>query len=96
MPTDFEEVLRQVQEQLVRERRIAYRMLKRRFQLDEEDIEDIKADLIDAKRLAIDEDGKVLVWTGASPVSSSKFQVPNSQPLTVIAHDIVHHFWLEI
>ncbi|MBI3798405.1 MAG: AAA family ATPase [Deltaproteobacteria bacterium] len=71
MPMDFEEVLGQVREQLAREKRIAYRLLKRRFQLDDEDIEDLKADLIDAKRLAVDEDGKVLVWVGAAPVSSS-------------------------
>ncbi len=44
---------------------MAYRVLKRRFELDDEDIEDLKADLIDAKELAIDKDGKVLVWTGA-------------------------------
>jgi hypothetical protein len=41
---------------------VAYRVLKRRFALDDEYIEDLKADLIDAKRLAADEDGKVLVW----------------------------------
>jgi class 3 adenylate cyclase len=58
---------------------VAYRALKRRFTLDDEYLEDLKADLIDAKRVAVDEDGKVLVWTGASPVSSSKFQVSGPQ-----------------
>src|SRR5215510_5493174 len=60
----FDEVLAQVIELLQREGRVAYRALKRRFVLDDEYIEDLKADLIDAKRLATDEDGKVLVWTG--------------------------------
>src|SRR5262245_11199212 len=60
----FDEVLAQVIELLQREGRVAYRVLKRRFALDDEYIEDIKADLIDAKRMAVDEDGKVLVWTG--------------------------------
>ena len=46
------------------EGRVAYRALKRRFSIDDEYIEDLKADLIDAKRLAVDEDGKVLVWIG--------------------------------
>jgi hypothetical protein len=41
-------------------------------------IEDLKADLIDAKRLAVDEDGKVLLWIGASPVQNSEFKVPPS------------------
>ncbi len=55
---DFDAVLVEVREQLEREKRIAYRILKRRFQLNDEDIEDIKADLIDAKELAVDKDGR--------------------------------------
>lgn|GEM_PF-5179157 len=38
--------------------------LKRRFDLDDEYIEDPKAEIIDAKHIAADEDGKVLVWLG--------------------------------
>jgi class 3 adenylate cyclase/predicted ATPase len=60
----YDEVLSQVLALLQREQRVAYRVLKRRFSLDDEYLEDLKADLIDAKRLAIDEDGKVLVWAG--------------------------------
>ena len=58
----FDEILHGVRELVERDGRVAYRVLKRRFELDDEDIEDIKADLIEAKRLARDEDGKVLVW----------------------------------
>ncbi len=61
---DFDEVLDKVVELLQREQRVSYRALKRRFDLDEEYIEDLKAELIDAKELAVDKDGKVLVWTG--------------------------------
>ena len=79
----FDEILAQVRELVQREGRVAYRVLKRRFDIDDEYVEDLKADLIDAKRVAIDEDSKVLVWVGASPVSSSKFQVSSSlQPPT--------------
>jgi hypothetical protein len=60
----FDEILAQVMDLLQHEGRVAYRVLKRRFALDDEYIEDLKADLIDAKRLAVDEDGKVLVWIG--------------------------------
>ena len=60
----YDEVLTQVLELLQRDQRVAYRVLKRRFSLDDDYLEDLKADLIDAKRVAIDEDGKVLVWTG--------------------------------
>ena len=71
----FDEILTQVLALLQRDGRVAYRVLKRRFALDDEYIEDLKADLIDAKRLAIDEDGKVLVWTG----STHPFQTPDSE-----------------
>ena len=61
---NFEQTLTEVREALRAEGRIAYRMLKRRFELDDEDIEDLKAELIDAKQLAEDEQNKVLVWLG--------------------------------
>jgi Adenylate and Guanylate cyclase catalytic domain len=46
---------------------VSYRALKRRFDLDEEYLEDLKAEIIQARRLAVDEDGVVLVWTGEIP-----------------------------
>src|SRR5712691_10713781 len=61
----FDEVLEQVRELLQSKGRVAYRALKRRFELDDEYLEDLKAELIDAEHVAHDEDGKVLVWTGA-------------------------------
>ena len=57
---------------LLRERgRASYRALKREFALDDEALEDLKAELIDAQQIAADEDGKVLVWIGAAPVLSA-------------------------
>jgi class 3 adenylate cyclase/predicted ATPase len=76
----FDEILTQVLELLQREGRITYRALKRRFALDDDYLEDLKGEIIKAKRLAVDEDGEVLVWTGASPVSGSTFQVSGAQP----------------
>ncbi|MEE8304372.1 MAG: hypothetical protein V3S24_18290 [Candidatus Tectomicrobia bacterium] len=46
------------------EERISYRALKQRFNLDDHDIEDLKDELISAKRVARDEDDRVLVWSG--------------------------------
>ena len=40
--------------------------LKRRLQLDDETLDALKDDLIYAKKLAVDEDGRVLVWTGGT------------------------------
>src|SRR5262245_55800559 len=74
----FDEILERVVDLLQREGRVSYRVLKRRFDLSEEDLEDLKAELIDAKQLAVDEQGKVLVWAGASLVSGS--EASNRQP----------------
>jgi TOMM system kinase/cyclase fusion protein len=74
----FSEVVAQTLAWLQREGRVSYRALKREFELDDEFLEDVKTELIEAKRIAADEDGKVLLWAGAAPVHSSEFQVPSS------------------
>ena len=48
----FDEILTQVLELLQRDGRVSYRALKRRFDLDEEHLEDLKAEIIQAKKLA--------------------------------------------
>src|SRR5262249_59443209 len=60
----FDEILAQVLALLQREGRVSYRALKRRYDLDDNYLEDVKAEIIQAKKLAIDEEGAVLVWTG--------------------------------
>ena len=61
---DFYEVLDQVIDLLRSRGRISYRALRRQFGLDYEYIEDLKVEIIKSQRLAVDEDGEVLVWTG--------------------------------
>src|SRR5262249_39559897 len=73
---DFYEVVDQVLALLRQRGRVTYRALKLQFQLDNEHLETLTEELIEAQRVAADEDGKVLVWTGATPVPNSKFQVP--------------------
>ncbi len=60
----FDEVLAQVEALLQQEKRLSYRGLKRRFALDDEYLEDLKEELIGAKQIATDEDGRFLVWIG--------------------------------
>jgi hypothetical protein len=67
----FDETLAYVLELLQREGRVSYRALRRRFDLDEEYLEDLKAEIIQAKKLAVDEDGAVLVWIGDTASASS-------------------------
>jgi hypothetical protein len=58
----FVEIVDQVAALLRNRARISYRVLKREFALDDEQLEDLKEELIDAQNVARDEDGKVLVW----------------------------------
>src|SRR6266849_1763614 len=74
----FSEVVAQTLAWLQREGRVSYRALKREFDLDDEFLEDVKAEIIEAKRLAIDENGKVLVWVGDPLVASNQFPVASS------------------
>jgi class 3 adenylate cyclase/tetratricopeptide (TPR) repeat protein len=61
----FEEILDQAIAMLQRRGRLTYSTLKRQFQLDDATLEDLKNELIEGQRLAVDEQGNVLVWTGA-------------------------------
>src|SRR5215510_14948348 len=85
----FDEILEQVRELLQSKGRVAYRALKRRFELDDEYLEDLKAELIDAEHVAGDEDGKVLVWIGESgpaqtgTVAQERGPAPSSSPSTI-------------
>src|SRR2546427_2142855 len=77
---DYDELVAKVIELLQREKRVPYRVLKRRFDLDDDYIEDLKIDLIEAKRLAVDEHDRILVWVGdAQAVTSEVAQA--TQPL---------------
>ena len=61
---DFYDVLERVLALLQQHKRLTYRALQRQFTLDEAYLEDLKAEIIEARQLAIDEGGRVLVWTG--------------------------------
>jgi len=63
---DFYAVLERVLEILQQHKRVTYRALQRQFDLDEAYLEDLKAEIIEAQRLAVDENGTVLVWTGGA------------------------------
>jgi hypothetical protein len=76
---DYDAVLAHVLALLQQEQRVAYRVLKRRLQLDDETLEDLEDDLIYAKKLAVDEDGRVLVWTSGTsraPTTASPVPLP--------------------
>jgi class 3 adenylate cyclase len=83
---DFYAILDQVIALLRQRQRVTYRALQRQFGVDDTYLEDLKAELIDAQRLAVDEEGKVLVWLGdpalASPAASAPTEPSHQAPLT--------------
>jgi len=60
----FEEGLDQAIEMLRRRGRVTYRALQWQFGLDDAYLAGLKTEIIEAQRLAADENGTVLVWTG--------------------------------
>ncbi len=66
---DYDAIVTQALALLQREHRLAYRVLKLRLQIDDDLLEALKDDLIYAKKLAVDEDGRVLVWTGGTSMA---------------------------
>src|SRR5688572_9366157 len=68
----FYEIVEQALMLLQRQGRVSYRELKREFDLDDEYLEDLKAEIIEVKRLAVDENGKMLVWVGAAGERGAK------------------------
>jgi hypothetical protein len=81
----FDELLAQVLDLLQRQGRVSYRALKRRFALDDDYLEDLKAEIIKAQRLAVDEDGEV----GAHDQAIAAAQ--RALTLAVATGDIVLH-----
>ena len=76
----FEELVDQAIAMLERRGRVTYRALKRQFQLDDDVLADLTAEIIKAQRLAVDEDGEVLVWTG-TVASAGSSPAPTQEPV---------------
>src|SRR3989475_5658061 len=89
---DYDAIVTQALTLLQREHRLAYRVLKLRLQLDDDLLEALKDDLIYAKQLAVDEEGRVLVWTGgtsSAPATVSPAPDAERRQLTVLFCDLV-------
>ena len=88
----FSDIVKQAVALLHESQRVTYRALKREFALDDEALEDLTEELIIARRVAVDEDGKVLVWTGdgaATTAPSSASQPPASYTPSHLAERIL-------
>jgi class 3 adenylate cyclase/tetratricopeptide (TPR) repeat protein len=74
----FDEILAQVIELLQRQGRVSYGAIKRRYDLDDAYLEDLKDELIYAQQLAIDENDRVLVFVGDTDVTPTPTQAPST------------------
>ena len=74
----FDEVLDQVRELLRQRGRVTYRSLKLRYQLDDELLAGVTDELIKAERVAAEENGEVLVWTGGKSIPVAADESPRS------------------
>ena len=90
---DFYEVLEQALDILQRRGRVAYRALKLQFNLDDEQLEALKDELIHAQKQATDEDGRVLVWAGEGgapptpvPPTPQEGHAASGAPLPAVAY----------
>jgi class 3 adenylate cyclase len=77
----FEEILTQAMAMLQRQGRVSYRALKRQFDLDDAYVEDVKLELIEVHRVAVDQDNTMLVWTGEA-AAADRGRPPDTAPLT--------------
>lgn len=62
----FSEIIKQTSELLRQRGRLSYRTLRMEFDLEEEQLDVLKEQLLDIEALAVDQDGKMLVWVGNS------------------------------
>jgi class 3 adenylate cyclase len=62
---DFDTMLEQVLELIQRQRRVSYRAIKRRFDVDDDDLADLKEEILFAHPHIVDEAGRGLIWTDA-------------------------------
>ena len=90
----FEEMLDQAIAMLQRRGRMTYRALQRQFNLADDVLEDLTAEIIKAQRLAVDEGGEVLVWTGGSTAAAEFTRDQEQAPLAYtpahLAEKILH------
>jgi hypothetical protein len=90
----FSEVVAQTLAWLQRNGRVSYRALRLEFDLTEDVLDALKEELIEVKELAVDKDGKMLVWKDRlassvqSPESKDQPPAPSPQHPTVVSSQL--------
>jgi class 3 adenylate cyclase len=74
----FSEIIDQASALLQRKGRLRYRSLQREFDLDDATLADLKDELIEGQRVAVDEDEKTLVWVGGEASDETAAQTTDA------------------
>ena len=77
----FSEILDQASALLLRKGRMSYFALQMEFELSDKQLEALKVELIKGQRLAVDEDGEILVWAGHTEAASTQSSAPAQSSL---------------
>src|SRR5262245_17305608 len=89
----FDDILAQIIDLLKRQGRVSYRAIRRRFDIDDDYIEDLKEEILYVHPV-IDDEGRGLIWTGdtvsgqavvSQPAQSTPQPVVQAQPATQVA-----------
>jgi len=76
----FSEIVDEATALLQRRRRLSYRALKMEFDLDDDQLDAVKDELIDIQELAADKDGNMLIWLGDSQSMGTVVQPQPQSP----------------
>ena len=79
---DFDDVLAQTLDLLQRQGRVSYSALRRRFDLDDRYLNDLKDELLFAHPV-VDEQDRGLVWTGETATTPEPVPISSAQPTQV-------------
>src|SRR6516225_1528385 len=82
---DFYDLCDQIINLLKQRGRVSYRALKMQFALSDDGVEALKDELIYAQQLAVDEQDRVLVWTGNGGTNTE----PTPQRVLTLPHPII-------
>jgi hypothetical protein len=80
---NFNEVLTQTIAMLREHGRVSYRALQRQFGIDDDFLNDLKDELIVVQQVAVEQDGRMLVWTGGPAPSPAGAEAAATHPAAV-------------
>ena len=82
----FDDILAQIIDLLQRQGRVSYRALKRRFDLDDDYLEDLKEEILYVHPV-VDDEGRGLIWTGDTASGQAGAALSDQTTLQPAVHE---------